>query len=135
MTLRSSSFPWQLEGVESLNLPDCTWSGGYADGQTVHHVYIRLDSSIGTTGLISETLNDTDLYDELFGCWNNLSSNIVIHYPGTYNPDQLPTGAYIVTYGAALLIDYSGITLPNNSTETNPDSMLMYGKEASNRKQ
>lgn len=130
VTLRSSSFPWQLEGVESLNLPDCTWSGGYADGQTVHHVYIRLDSSIGTTGLISETLNDTDLYDELFGCWNNLSSNIVIHYPGTYNPDQLPTGAYIVTYGAALLIDYSGITLPNNSTETNPDSTWHYSNIA-----
>ena len=120
VTLSSSSFPWQLEGVESLNLPDCTWSGGYADGQTVHHVYIRLDSSIGTTGLISETLNDTDLYDELFGCWNNLSSNIVIHYPGTYNPDQLPTGAYVVNYEIGSFSDDDndsdtlGITIPDN---------------------
>lgn len=120
VTLRSSSFLWQLEGVESLNLPDCTWSGGYADGQTVHHVYIRLDSSIGTSGLISNTLNDTDLYDELFGCWNNLSSNIVIHYPGTYNPDQLPTGAYVVNYEIGSFSDDDndsdtlGITIPDN---------------------
>ena len=106
VTLRSSSFPWQLEGVESLNLPDCTWSGGYADGQTVHHVYIRLDSSIGTTGLISETLNDTDLYDELFGCWNNLSSNIVIHYPGTYS--TIPNNAYTVTYKVGVLLTNDG---------------------------
>lgn len=116
VTLSSSAFLWQLEGVEDLYLPDCSWSGGYADGQTVHHVYIQLDNSIGTSGLISDTLRNTALYDELFGSWNNLSSNIIVHYPGTYDPSQLPTGAYVVNFKTGSFSDNKilGITMPNS---------------------